>query len=393
LFLPHAFVVEIGTMNFISSFVILGIAVGVGYFLFDLVQKQGDVLTAFSGEMSLTPMQLQLAGTAFCLSPLPGVLMDSLPKEDTPFEPITDFATTGKVNEGDYTKDSIYAILYSIYRTLGQVDSPSGVKYQFTFNTWGFTDVPWILDESEPQRHGKAAYQGLVEFDVVKEYLAKKETSKFMEIGSGTGAGGNWISSIVKGSHYTCLDMQRAAIDTCNELHAKHNPNLKCQLVEGGVGNKGNKAPAADGSTDVVVISETHIAEVDIGPEEIAIFEEIKRMLMPGGFFVWGNALPTHVWHKGSTVLQEMGFVPCGERNHTAGAVKARQEDAKRVDMFVQSVLDHFPVQSVPYFGPKCGVVTSLLIKNFYRHPGTQLYEKMVVGYDSYMHLCFQKPA
>jgi SAM-dependent methyltransferase len=382
-------------MNFISSFLILGIAVGVGYWLFDAVQKRGDVLTAFTGEMSLTPAQLQMAGTAFCLSPLPGLLQQSLPREDTPFEPV-DARVAGEtklVSEGDYTKDSIYSILYSLYRNLGKVDSPSGVKYQFTFNTWGFTDVPWILDESEPQRHGKAAYQGLVEFDAVKKYLETTESSKFIEIGSGTGAGGNLISSLVKGSHYTCLDMQRAAIDTCNELHAKHNPNLECQVVEGGVGNNGNKAPAPDGSTDVVVISETHIAEVDIGPEEEAIFEEIKRMLKPGGFFVWGNALPTHVWHKGSATLQKMGFIPCGERNHTAGAVKARQEDAKRVDMFVQSVSDYFPVGYVPYFGPRCESVTALLIKNFYRHPGTQLYEKMVVGYDSYMHLCFQKPA
>jgi|TARA_B110000091_G_C13652198_1_gene405901 hypothetical protein len=32
-----------------------------------------------------------------------------------------------------------------------------------------------------------------------------------------------------------------------------------------------------------------------------------------------------------------------------------------------------------------------MLIKNFYRHPGTALYEKMETGYDSYMHLCNKK--
>jgi len=380
-------------MNFIGALVALGIAVGLGYVMLDLFQKQGDMLKGFNGDMSLSPIQLQLGLTAFCLSPLPGVIEGTLPKEDTPFEPLFDqeFKDNGKVNEGDYTKDSIYAVLYGIYRTLGQVPAPSGGTYQFTFNTWGFTDVPWILDESEPQRHGKAAYQGLVEFETVKEYLAQKKQSKFIEIGSGTGAGGNWISTVVKGSQYTCLDMQRAAIDTCQELHAKHNSRLECKLVEGGVGNNGNPAPAEDASTDVVVISETHIAEVDIGPEEEAIFAEIKRILLPGGFFVWGNALPTHVWHKGKTHLEKMGFVPCGERNHTLGAVKARQEDSKRVDMFVDSVINNFPVMKIPIIGEKCASVSALLIKNFYRHPGTQLYEKMVVGYDSYMQLCFQK--
>ena len=30
------------------------------------------------------------------------------------------------------------------------------------------------------------------------------------------------------------------------------------------------------------------------------------------------------------------------------------------------------------------------LLKNFYRHPGTDLYQRMVVGHDSYMHLCYR---
>ena len=39
-----------------------------------------------------------------------------------------------------------------------------------------------------------------------------------------------------------------------------------------------------------------------------------------------------------------------------------------------------------PYFGPRCHKVGERLIANFYRHPGTALYLKMVTGYDSYMH-------
>ena len=32
-------------------------------------------------------------------------------------------------------------------------------------------------------------------------------------------------------------------------------------------------------------------------------------------------------------------------------------------------------------------------VSDFYRHPGTALYLKMVTGYDSYMHEVYQKPA
>jgi hypothetical protein len=146
-----------------------------------------------------------------------------------------------------------------------------------------------------------------------------------------------------------------------------------------------------DGSVDIVVISETHIAEATIGPEERAIFKEIIRMLKPGGFFVWGNALPTAVWHMAEPVLAELGMEACGSRNHTQGAVSARVEDKDRVDMYVEHLINHFPVMSVPHIGKRCAHVTDRLIKNFYRHPGTKLFKQMVTGAHSYMHLCHRR--
>jgi len=369
---------------------VLVCAIGAAVFF---VNRNGDLLTGLNGSLSLSDTQLQFAGLAFCLSPLPGQLLagELSQKEDTPFEPLANFTDTGNLNEDDYTKDSIYAFFYAVYRALGKAPSPSGIDYQFTFNTWGFSDVPWIkAAEVEPQRHGQAAYQGLIEFDAVRTALPKNAHPKFVEIGSGTGAGADFITKLVPGSTYVAMDMQLAAIETCQELHAKHNPNLQCVWVDGGVG--GAAAPVQDHSVDVVVISETHIAEVDIGDEEKAIFKEIARMLKPEGFFLWGNALPTHVWHKGAAYLESVGFQPCGLRNHTLGAVQARDEDAARVNMFVNHLLEHFYAIQMPWFGSRCGTVVDLLIKNFYRHPGTQLYNKMVSGYDSYMQYCFQSP-
>merc|ERR1719506_1516871 len=137
------------------------------------------------------------------------------------------------MNEEDYTKDSIYAFFYALYRALGKAPSPAGIDYQFTFNTWGFSDVPWIAKaELEPQRHGQAAYQGLTEFDAVRAALKGIKNPKFVEIGSGTGAGADFVTKLIPGSTYVAMDMQIAAIETCKELHAKHNPNLECLWVE-----------------------------------------------------------------------------------------------------------------------------------------------------------------
>jgi len=358
--------------------------------VFFAIQKYGNVLSGFTGQATLGPFQLQAVATAFCLSPLPGMLETKKDFQADEVGDTYDFNEGGDINEEDYTKDSIYAIFYSLYQAAGKAKSPGGKDYQFTFNTWGISDVDWMLPEKEePQRHGKAAYQGLVEFPDVKEYLKANPNPQIVEIGCGTGAGANHISALIPGSTYTAFDMQQAAIDTCNKLHAQYNPRLKCTLVPGGVGgSSGGKAPVPDKSVDIVVISETHIAEATIGPEEIAIFKEIIRMLKPGGFFVWGNALPTAVWHMADPVLTELGLEGCGSLNHTQGAVKARIEDKDRVDMYVQHLIDQFPVMSVPYFGKRCAHVTDRLIKNFYRHPGTKLYQQMVTGAHSYMHLC-----
>lgn len=49
--------------------------------------------------------------------------------------------------------------------------SNHGVPYQFTFNTWGIAPSPY--PEEDPQRHGKAAYRGLVELPPAVEYMKK----------------------------------------------------------------------------------------------------------------------------------------------------------------------------------------------------------------------------
>jgi len=95
---------------------------------------------------------------------------------------------------------------------------------------------------------------------------------------SGTGAGANLITREVwPTSKYLALDMQQAAINTCNQIHAtEDNPGLTCQIVPNGVGNGGNKAPHEDSSVDFVIISETHIADIAIGKLEKEIFAEIR---------------------------------------------------------------------------------------------------------------------
>jgi ubiquinone/menaquinone biosynthesis C-methylase UbiE len=375
---------------------IVVIILGVAYYI---LQSSGNILSGFKGDTILSAGQLQFVISGFCLSPLPNMLLEEGRMRELPGDSLKrEFNDSGDINEDDYTKDSIYSLLYSLYQAYPTAPSPHGGKYQFTFNTWGISntgspEVSWVRPETEPQRHGMAAYQGLTEFQEVKDLIKRVENPQFLEIGCGTGAGANLITQLLPTINYTAVDMQKAAIKTCNEKHAAGNERLTCVWIEGGVGNEGKRVTIPDSSIDVVVISETHIAEANIGPEEKSIFSDIVRVLKPGGLFVWGNALPTYVWDQATEYLPKIGFEQCGEINHTKGAILARDEDKERVDMYVDYLLGNFPVMNVPYFGSKCHHVCDMLIKNFYRHPGTALYKKMETGYDSYMHLCNKKGA
>jgi SAM-dependent methyltransferase len=344
--------------------------------------------------------------TAFCLSPVIDVLL----KEDRELAERTSldcdnvvrtkeagttggdfkFEQDGDIENDDYAQASIYAILYAMYKNTPNLISPHGLTYQFTFNTWGIAPSPY--PETDPQRHGKAAYAALVTQPAAMEYAEQLATEggtlSIMEIGCGTGAGANLITREVwPTAQYLALDMQQAAINTCQAIHATpDNPNLTCQLVPNGVGNGGNRAPREDSSVDFVIISETHIADIAIGDLEKEIFREIRRVLKPGGLFLWGNAIPTRVWEEADVALPALGFELVNSKNHTQGAVIARDEDKERVDMVIDQLLAPYPVMKLPYFGPKCHLVSERLIANFYRHPGTALYLKMTTGYDSYMH-------
>lgn len=359
-----------------------------------------NVLKILSSDREYSALELQFLVSGFCLSPIVPFLMND--RENQPnMVPVGNssftFEETGNINEDDYNVASIYSILYALYKNTPELTSPHGVKYQFTFNTWGFAPSPYPVED--PERHGKAAYAGLVTQPAAKEYMATVVNGtrpvQIVEIGCGTAAGANLITrEVLPNSQYLALDMQMAAINTCRERHATaDNPGLECRQVPGGVGGggAGDRVPREDNSVDFVVISETHIADERIGDMEKLIFQEIYRILRPGGLFLWGNALPTQVWLDGMEYLPSAGFALVDNFNHTAGAVVARDEDKPRVDMILTQLLDKYPVMELPYFGPRCRKVSERLIANFYRHPGTALYLNMVTGFDSYMHQAWRK--
>lgn len=341
-----------------------------------------DILTALSNNSDYSNATLQSIIAAWVMTGL--------------FERKSKISTSnGDVAEDDYSKQSIYSLLYAVYRSAGVVKSDTGHPYEFTFNTWGYAwPTDWMANATrppdDPQRFGKNAYTGLFEEPAVKEYIAERDGKvSIVELGCGTGAGARHICKhVAPASTFEAVDMQAAAISTCKR---KFVPELGGRLMA--TCADATRLPNLDESVDIVVVCETHVAEYPgiVSDEDIAFFGTVVRLLKPGGFLVWGNAIPDSTWQPCFDHLDSVGMAEVSVRDVTREAIDARDRDAARVEAYVDDVLNRFHGFRIPFLGARKRREAELAIKNFFRHPGTNLYDNMVDGTDTYKVAAFQK--
>ena len=342
-----------------------------------------DILTALDRNADYSKTQLQLIFGAWVLSGL--------------FEKKKKISLSdGDVAEEDYDKRSIYSLLYALYRSTGTVKSETGERYEFTFNTWGYAWPsswgPSPIRCDDPQRFGKHAYTGLFEFDPVKKYVADKDGSvHVVEMGCGTGAGAHHVcKNVLPKCTYEAVDMQEAAIRTCKR---KFLPELGGRLRA--TCADATRLPIDDGVADFIAVNETHVTEIagTVTDEDERFFQTAKRLLKPGGYIVWGNAIPSSTWKPCLDYLESIGMKTVEVRDGTKEAVRARDEDKARIETYFDQCKDLWLGFRIPVLGAKKLEQAERALKNFARHPGTRLYENMVDGTDAYKVVLIQKPA
>ncbi len=340
-----------------------------------------NVLTALDRKSDYSKTQLQLIVAAWVMSTV---------VEKRKLISVTD----GDVSEEDYEKTSIYSLLYALYRSMGEVESATGAKYEFTFNTWGYAWPaswgPCPNKPSDPQLYGKNAYAGLFQFDAVKRYVSERAGKvHVVEMGCGTGAGADEIcSNVLPSCTYEAIDMQQAAIQTCRR---KFVPHLGGRLVA--TCADATLLTNADGIADFIAVNETHVTEHagECTDEDQRFFRTALRLLKPGGFLVWGNAIPDSTWKPCFDFLSSIGMRLEEQCDVTKEAVQARDEDRPRIDRYVADVIAAFHGFRIPFVGEKKRREADWAIKNFSRNPGTRLYENMVDGTDSYKVVLLKK--
>nr|QFG74939.1 MAG: methyltransferase domain protein [Megaviridae environmental sample] len=288
----------------------------------------------------------------------------------------------GAMKEEEYDKATLYAILYNMYDKLGIVKNDKGKDFQFTFNTWGFylPDKTGITKD-EPQFAGMTAYSNYFKYPELASYMENNKPT-IVELGCGTGAGAYHICNNYD-CKYIAIDMQKAAIETLNKIH-KHD-NLE------GRWKNAQKTEIESNSVDIVIINETHISEM-VGvmtDEDKKVFDELIRILKPGGYFCWGNVIPDATWKPCmkylATKLSLLNSV-----DYTKEAILARDLDKERVELYISSIRKHLWLSKIPGSSSFIDKIM-LLLKNFYRDPGTDLYNEMVNGRDTYKQHIYKK--
>jgi ubiquinone/menaquinone biosynthesis C-methylase UbiE len=340
-----------------------------------------DVFTALDPSREYSETQLQLIVGAWVLA--------------APFERKSKVSLQdGDVAEEDYDKRSIYALLYSLYRAVGEVPSGDSGPYEFTFNTWAYA-WPALWGQSptkaaDPERFGKNAYSGLFHFDAVQHYVRGRAGKvHVVEMGCGTGAGAHHVAStVLPECTYEAIDMQQAAIQTCKR---KFVPLLGGRL-------KATRAdctslPNSDCVADFVAVCETHVTEMagQVTPEDQQFFRTAHRLLKPGGMLVWGNAIPDSTWEPCFAFLESIGMRRVEVCDVTQEAISAREQDKDRADNYVNEVLKRMWGFRLPVFGKQRRAEARQAMLNFYRNPGTRLYDTMTTRTDSYRVACFEK--
>lgn len=343
-----------------------------------------DILTRLNNQSSYSTPVLQAAVSAWVLSGLVERPHRRKVKVDD-----------GDVSEDDYTKQSLYSLLYSVYRIMGQVESDDGSPFELTFNTWGY-DWPegfgeHPVDPEDPQRFGRMAYTGLYDFPALREYIdAHDGKVHIVEMGCGTGAGAHHVcSNVLPRCTYEAIDMQAAGIATANRLFVPDLPGrLRATHADATKVNIPNEC------ANIVAVCETHVTEYTgrVTDEDERFFATALRMLKPGGFLTWGNAIPDPTWEPAFDLLERLGFEKIEVRDVTREAVRARDLDAGRVHAFVSAALDRFVGFRIPFAGNRRRKEAEMGLKNFYRDPGTNLYRNMVDGTDTYKVVLFRKP-
>jgi SAM-dependent methyltransferase len=221
---------------------------------------------------------------------------------------------------------------------------------EWTFMNYGYatteTKAPVLGAADDADRHWIQLYHHVVGPIDLRGWTV-------LEVGSGRGGGSSFIKRYLKPERMIGVDLSKYAVQLSRARH-------RVDGLEFRVGDAEN-LPFDDGSFDAVI----NVESSHCYPSFNRFLEEVRRVLRPGGYFLYAdfrNGQSVPAWRKS---LQESGLTVIGESDITPNVLTALERDNERklelIDRLVPrrlraSFLDFAAVKGSALFeGFKCG--------------------------------------
>jgi ubiquinone/menaquinone biosynthesis C-methylase UbiE len=222
----------------------------------------------------------------------------------------------------------------------------------WTFMNYGYRpEVPLILaPEDEAQRSCAQLYDAVAS----GAPLAGREV---LEVGCGRGGGAAFVARTHGPRRFVAIDRSPRAVAFCQSRFDV--PGLS--FAEGDA----ERLPFGDGTFDAVLNVESSHCYGRIGD----FFREVRRVLRPGGAFLYADFRPREELDAWRAALDAAGFTRAAERDLTPGVVAALEADDAQKRSMIARLVDR------PLLG---------LFHQFAAVRGTALYDELRTGVLSY---------
>jgi phthiocerol/phenolphthiocerol synthesis type-I polyketide synthase E len=150
------------------------------------------------------------------------------------------------------------------------------------------------------------------------------------------------------GADVTGVDLAPEAIAFCRRRHCR--PNIRFEVGDA------EDLPVPSSSFDVV----TNIESSHVYPNPRSFFAEVRRVLKPGGMFLYTDVLPVPYWAEVRTTFEMLGLVAFSDRD---------------ISHNVLASCDAVAARRAKAFGGR-----NAQVDNFLAVPGSNVYEKMRSG-------------
>ena len=258
------------------------------------------------------------------------------------------------IHFGPKTKRWFWRVWYNIF-------AKKAYSHDFFFMNYGFYDENLFI-KIDPEEERERYPAQLYHHAATQEDISEK---KVLEVGSGRGGGASYVSRYLKPKSVVGIDISKNAVRLCNSIHQY--PNLSFCVGDS------EKIPFKDESFDIVLNVESSHCYGNI-PLFLA---EVKRVLKPGGFFLWADFRLTKEMSVLFNCFLDSGLVKVREKNITDCVLNALKKMSKKRK---EKIKKYVPKLVQPVFMSYAGV------------EGSGVYDSFVQNKLIYKSATFEKP-